>query len=417
MSRTLDRLVGNFESLLRRLPRQTRGEITWDGLVKEITRLMQSDMRLSEMITSHLSDTFARYSSETTLEVFLASIFVESLLFRTKTPVFRRNWVFSRFHAAGRSTHDKIVCRSKAPSEAQLGARPEALRQFLQGEHQEVGAIMLNSLKDELLFKSAYKLCRSIYERRLREHRQDFIGVLAMTMAMQKFVPWMLKYGNTADKVLPSFIWVFNEEEAVSFARALGGTVGPLIRAPGDLPNILNFANFVRVVRAHFAHPSPRIYVTIGPHGSLGYDGESNNVLHVSYFSRQGDLLYDTNACGDAYCAAITLLEWAKRNFQSEIGPDGPSKEMLYFMAVATAAAYCKARDRRGRIDVNTVADLLQDAYLGSAEVGVLDTIAPGKKLPDWIDQDGRARRPPVANFHGVRQALLELLRPQSDRE
>jgi len=44
-----------------------------------------------------------------------------------------------------------------------------------------------------------------------------------------------------------------------------------------------------------------------------------------------------------------------------------PAEEMRYFMAVATAAAYCKARDRRGRIDAKTIRGLLEDTYLEAA--------------------------------------------------
>ncbi len=423
MTRTLDELVRSFEEEILQSLLLSKEQGTWGNAAKAVNHLMESNMRGSEELSSRLSRILARYSSDISLETFLASIYVDSLLFRPQKPIFRRNWVFSRFYSADRSIQDKIICRGKTPQEDKLGAKPEALRELLSGEHESVGAIVLNSLKDERLFKAAYEQYRTIYEKQPDQQRdRDFIGIFAMTGAMQKFLPWLKKEGVIARGKLPSFILIFNEEEAVSFAKELAprAKLEPLMRASGDLPNVLHFAQFVRIVRDYFKPPYPRIYVTTGPRGSLGFDGASNNIIHVSYFSRQGDVLFDTNACGDAYCAAITLLEWAKRNFDRHVGvihpaePFNSAEEMRYFMAVATAAAYCKARDRRGRIDTKTEKDLLQDTYLGSGVVGTVDDIANRAEWPDWIDSEGRAHRPPSADFRSVTPALLRLFNPEA---
>lgn len=186
------------------------------------------------------------------------------------------------------------------------------------------------------------------------------MGILAMTESMQDFTDWMLEDKDSdqrLEKRLPPLILVFNEKEAIGFGEQLSPGLSPLMKSGSDLPNIYKFAHLIREIR-NFFNPIPplRIYVTIGAQGSLGYDAETNEVIYVSCFNRPRDHLYDTNACGDAYCAAVTLLEWGKRNGFG--GGWGGHREMEYFMAVASAAAYCKATDRRGRVDSRTVAGL-----------------------------------------------------------
>ncbi len=411
MSRTFVRMIEGIENrLLHSLPVPQRKSVTVKNVAKKIADLMDKSMYEGESLISRMSRIFAAYSPENCLEVFLASIVVDPLLFRPVEPVFLRNWVFSKFHNAERSTQDKIICRSKAVKEEELGVTADALNGFLgDADHTSVGAIVLNSIKHKQLFKSGYGVYRGIYKQQRYENRNDFVGILAMTKAMQEFVPDMI----ASDPTFPPFILIFNEEEAVTFAKTLGCEVDPILRAPGDLPNVLHFAQIIEVIRRRFEPPFPRIYVTTGPRGSLGFDGVSQKVIQVSYYSRLGDILFDTNSCGDAYCAAITLLEWARRFHGDTLEPyPDPADEMRYFMAVATAAAYCKARDRRGRIDAKTIRGLLEDTYLGSGEIGYLDKILTHQWAPSapWVDEEGRAHRPPTADFRGVRKTLANLL-------
>ena len=416
MSRTFDRMIRKLEAELRHsLSPTERRTVGLDEIGDRVGQLMDENMYEGERLISKISNIFALYSPERCLEVFLASLLIRPFLFRPKEPVYQRNWVFSNFRSGMRSTQDKIICRSKTPTEAELNVTEQALDEFLEkGESDAAGAIVLNSIKHPQMFRSAYSLYRRIEKQRSEEGREDFVGILAMTKAMQAFIPDMLEIADKEDdKCFPPFILIFNETEAVDFAQALPRKkkkpLEPIIRAAGDLPNVFHFAQIVEAIRPRFGAAHPRIYVTTGPRGSLGWDGESNKIIHVSFYSRLGDILFDTNACGDAYCAAVTLLEWRKRCYKGKIGPEDPADEMRHFMAVATAAAYCKARDRRGRIDSRTIRSLLEDTYLGSAEVGLLGPVLQ-KKWPNWIDSEGRAHRPPTADFRRLEPALAELL-------
>jgi len=74
------------------------------------------------------------------------------------------------------------------------------------------------------------------------------------------------------------------------------------------------FAQIVDVHTAVFFEPTmPTILrSTTGPRGSLGFDGVTNKVIQVSYYSRLGDILFDTNSCGDAYCRPLPF--WSGRS-------------------------------------------------------------------------------------------------------
>jgi hypothetical protein len=129
--------------------------------------------------------------------------------------------------------------------------------------------------------------------------------------------------------------------------------------------------------------------------------------------------MYDTNACGDAYCATIALLEWAKRNGYENIAEDTGekdiprnTKEMRYFMAVATAAAYCKATNRRGRVYAAELKELLEYNHLASANVWTVDDLLqvnPNHK-PDCVVLDFRLREPSEACQMRVSRQLDDLI-------
>lgn len=236
MSRTFVDMIRKLEAqLLRSLPASQRHAVSLDDIGARVADIMDTSMYLGERLISNLSEIFALYSPGRCLEVFLASLQVTPLLFRPREPVYQRNWVFSSFRNALRSTQDKIICRSKTPTEAELEVTPAALEQFVfEGENDSTGAIVLNSIKHQQFFKSAYDLYRRIEKKRVAEKRDDFVGVFAMTNAMQKFLPDMLRIAKREDDghFLP-FILIFNESEAVDFVRELGAAHTSSTNRPG----------------------------------------------------------------------------------------------------------------------------------------------------------------------------------------
>ena len=161
-----------------------------------------------------------------------------------------------------------------------------------------------------------------------------------------------------------------------------------------------------------------RIYVTLGPRGSLGVDS-TGRVIHVASYSKPDAVIYDTNTCGDAFCGAIALLEWAKRHgrLPNDLSPKEPDvveseSEMKYFMAVATAAAYCRAVSRRAEVDATEVQDLLDHSYLACKMLDDLFHIhrLAGSGSPD----EGRLKEPSIAVQMGTSRGLSELMAPHS---
>lgn len=363
---------------------------------------------------NRLAEIAARYSPERSLEVYLASLPVEALLHRVKEPKFRRNLVCRRFHAAspGREVNDKIILRGHTND---LPQNEQArIAEVLNLHADQVGAILLNSVKDAQMFKAAYSLCKS-----LTQQSREVVAIFAMTKAMQEFTYWMLQdSSHDMDGKLPPFILVFNETEAHQFAEQLGGSFEPFVDQKDGLPDIKKFAEMALFLRGKFdPEKVPRIYVTLGPLGSLGVDA-SGHVVYVWRFAKSGATIYDTNGCGDAYCAAVALLEWAKRHdhpniakvdFGSELAPS--AHEMEYFMAVATAAAYCKATHRQGRIHTADLKELLQHAHLASVILPTVEDLAnltPATR-PECVDELFRLHEPSPARFHGVTDDLAEL--------
>jgi hypothetical protein len=416
MSRSLPILFKNFEAVRRRviaLPTKYQGK---DNLERAIRDLYESDPVQAEAITSEIAKIASGYAPERSLEVYLASLPVEGVLYRPKVPRFRRNLVFSRFRSAYREIDNKIVLRG-SPSD--LPDEEESqIATLLQARKANIGAVLLNSLKDGPLFRAAYSLYKEAYGT-----NEEVVAILAMTDAMQKHTDWLLK-DRGPDGKFPPFILILNEAEAHRFATLLGEECEPFVHE-GGLPDIRNFAKIALTLLRQFdIGKAPRIYVTLGPRGSLGVDGTSN-VVYVSSFARRGATIYDTNACGDAYCAAISMLEWAKRqkdpsshkhpniadvDFGRNQHPG--AEEMRYFMAVATAAAYCKATNRRGRVYSADVKDLLQHNHLASV---VLPSVTELAKLeqhrrPDCVDENFRLREPAEARYIGVTEELSRLI-------
>ncbi len=366
----------------------------------------------AENYTNDLAEIVADHAPDRSLEVYLASLPVEGMLYRTKEPRFRRNLVFSRVHSAYREVNNKIILRG---SSSDLPDHEEQrIASLLNLHNDDVGAILLNSVKDGQMFKAAYCFYKSLHDQ-----GNDVVAILAMTEAMQKFTKWMLEPANCDEKgKLPPFILVFNETEAQNFTNKLGGNFAAFMEEDG-LPDIKKFAELAIFLRGKFdPEKVPRIYVTLGPRGSLGIDA-SGHVIYAWIFSKSGATIYDTNACGDAYCAAIALLEWAKRhghpniakvNFQCDMAPS--AHEMEYFMAVATAAAYCKATNRHGRVRSADLKDLLQHHHLASIILPTAEELAniTAVTCPECADANFRLREPSQARFHDITDDLIELL-------
>ena len=410
MSRSLPILLQKFESIrgeIGRAPEKQRGK---ESLARYLRDLYEANPVQAESITSRLATIASNYAPERSLEVYLASLPVEGVLHRPTVPRFRRNLVFSRFRSAYREVDNKIVLRG---SPSALPDEEEAkIANLLHAHESGVGAMLLNSLKDGPLFRAAYSLYKRAYSLDDR-----VVAILAMTDAMQQFTEWLVN-DKGPDAKFPPFILILNETEAYRFAMKLGGNCEPFVKEDG-LPDICKFAEIAITLLSHFdLRKTPRLYVTLGARGSLGVDG-AGNVVYVSSFSKRGATVYDTNACGDAYCAAIALLEWAKRNGYQNIADvdfgrnrHPGAEEMRYFMAVATAAAYCKATNRRGRVYAADVKDLLQHNHLASVILPPVRELVnlTADTRPDCVDENFRLREPAEARFIPVTRQLSSLI-------
>jgi hypothetical protein len=413
MSRSLPILIQKLEKIRKNIniPNDKSG-VGRKSLARQLSDLYDKDPIKAEITTNEIAATASNYSPERSLEIYLASLPVESVLYRPKNPRFRRNWVFSHFRTASREVDNKIIL--KGTPDAIPDAEEGRIKDLLESNNTGVGAIMLNSLKDGPLFRAAYSLYKKSYE-----NGEDVVAIFAMTKAMQEFTEWMLKNKDRKGN-LPPFILILNESEAHSLANKFGGKTEPFMKED-ELPDIEKFAQIALTIWSKFdVRCVPRIYVTLGPRGSLGVD-RGGNVVYVSCYAKSGATIYDTNACGDAYCSAIALLEWAKRHgkFNSSIAKVDPNdplespEEMRYFMSVATAAAYCKATNRRGRVYAADIKDLLQYNHLASVilpHVRSLAELTKDIRRPDCIDADNRLREPACAMQVGITDALNNLI-------
>jgi hypothetical protein len=155
----------------------------------------------------------------------------------------------------------------------------------------------------------------------------------------------------------------------------------------------------------------PELYVTLGARGCLGVE-DNGTIWYAKCFSKPKASIFDTNTCGDAFCAAITLLEWAKWDEQASEAPF--LGRMSNWMALATGAAYSRATNRLGRVDSNEVYDLLGHHYLPGQRLGNWQQIAKGEpgrlgdpsnaKIPDTSGEFSRLMSfPPRTGAAGTR--------------
>ncbi|WP_321476981.1 hypothetical protein [uncultured Paludibaculum sp.] len=351
---------------------------------------------------SSATHVLATYSADRYLEVYLDSLSVEAVLHQPVQPEFRRNFVISRVRTSNRETDNKIVCRGSTVSDT-AGAESDLLA-LLNGRSTEIGAILVDSIKSKELFNAAYSLCKL---------NPDMLVIFALTKSMQKIADALVKdlRGGTPPS---NCVLLFNEMEVQNFAHLCSPSdiLEPFMTKPEDIPNLKYFAQTVHAILKNCPQP-PRVYVTLGPRGSLGVD-EYRQVVYVGAYTKQKATVFDTNTCGDAFCGAVSLLEWAKRFGQGlqRLAPENaatsPWEEMRYFMAVATAAAYSRATSRLGRVDRREVEDLLRNSYLGSEVLGPLGGVRAGKSK--LCDEHGFLVKPSNAYFVGIESGLAQLM-------
>ncbi len=386
-------------------------QLTQPLIAAEICTWLTTQPARAEAALGAVAAQLALVRPEACLDVYLASLPVQALLYRSGSALSRRNLVFTRFSRGSQATHDKIICRS---SFLRLQGEDDerAIGRLLDdGGAAEMGAIVLNSLKDAALFCAAYRFYLKAWST-----NPNMVGILAMTTPMQAFTEWLKEQHDQGP--FPPFILIFNQEEALAFVTRLQPTLAdslPSLRrgASGAL-DLTTLGKIAQALRAHFPQdPMPRIYITLGSQGSLGVDS-TGEVVYVSCFTRPHETVFDTNACGDAYCAAITLLEWAKRHGRLHLAPvdldndaAARAKEMEYFMAVATAAAYAKATHHSGRVDGARVIDILSHTHLASDRLVPIHDLAKGI-APRWVTEG--LGQPPRATMFAVTPALAQLL-------
>lgn len=354
-----------------------------------------------------IATVFAKYSADRFLEIFLAVSSIDSALYRTSDPKFRRNLVFSRVHSSNQEIDNKIICRGgrlvdKSDDNTKIYG-------MLEKHINDVSVILFNSLKNAAFFDAAYELYKSSSKK-----LPKLVGVFAMTEGMKKVSGALIRdIRNRQD--LPPLVFVFNEEEFYGFAKEFNSELENFMDTPDDVPNIVKFAKIATAIIRDITGERPKIYVTLGQRGSLGvyHDGR---VIYVSGFSKPKATIFDTNACGDAYCGVIALLEGAKKNGYTDVGKssatssgDDGVKEMMYFMSVATAAAYSKATNRLGDVDAAEVQDLLSNFYLGVGILGTVFDLAKGQSI--FIDESDRLLLPENASLMKVNPDLDILMR------
>jgi fructose-1-phosphate kinase PfkB-like protein len=397
---SLDVVVDTLEKLV--VPR-----MPFEKIQTLRSAVQPEDCAAAEERLGRVATALAKAGADSCLDVYLASLPVRPGLYRPPAPTFRRNLVLSRFYCASRETHDKIIFRSNFPRLEGLPAEQAISRLLSAYGAEEVGAVLLNSIKDPALFHAGYQ-----FYLQAQAKNPNVLGILAMTKPMQAFTGW-LRERHGQDK-FPPFILIFNQDEALSFASAFQSGLKPMMSASRGMPDFKAFGEIAQVLRAQFPiDPMPRIYITLGAQGSLGVDS-TGEAVYVACYTRPHDTILDTNACGDAYCAAITLLEWAKRNGYADLtnidmhDAEARVKEMQHFMAVATAAAYCKATDRYGRSAGARVTDVLMHTHLASDRLLQVHDLAKGL-APEWASH-GWIGHPPDARIFAVTPTLARLL-------
>ena len=368
-----------------------------------MTNALDQQVKLELSGNGNVVDTLAKYSGDKYLEVYLASLAVEPALYRPKVPQFRLNWVFCRVWGSEREINNKIICRGNT-SLITEGADGDIFA-LLNSRRDEVGLIQLNSVSSRELFEAAYKVYKST----------GAVGVFALTDRMQAVADALVGDLRNGTLGTQPCILVFNEKEVVNFSKRFGYDGEPFMKSDEDIPNLTRFGQIGKAILGSLRRDSDvRVYVTAGPRGSLGVDS-TGNAIYVSSFAKPKAVIIDVNTCGDAYCGTVALLEWAKRvNPNLELGSpgEGPASEMMYFMAVATATAYCRATSRRGSVDWNDVDDLLQHSYLARTELGdLIHVVGTGRSR--FTDGYGRLKFLDTAKNVEIKPGLMQLVSPQ----
>jgi hypothetical protein len=373
---------------------------------------------LAEKTLDDLARLAATYSPQRSLEVFLASLDVDMAMYTPDKPQFRRNWVIRQFGNNRKLINDKIILRGQyetltAPTEDHVlvALKPHLAQGFT--------CLVLNSLKDEVLVKAACKAFNDRCDEFPKDVQyENVVAVVAMTRGMQR-------YAETLEKELARkpLILVFNADELVSFAKTLAGDkltlelqaeLEPFAKRD-EPPNVYAFAKILKVIKENWGKGTlPRLYITLGSDGSLGYDEMDNKILYVAAYASKTPVI-DTNGCGDAYCAAVALMEWAVRSGYTDIA-NGDSKaktseQMLHFMAFATAASYARATNRRGQIDRSEVIEFYAEHYLGRTEIGTLEAVVNQAWVNvQGVDANWNLLRPKEGVTHTLPNSLEQLL-------
>lgn len=374
------------------------------------------------------SEMLAEFSASRYLEVYLATLFVSHLLYdpgpnKRKA---RRNWVFSRIRGATQEMTDKIICR---PGEADGKKRKQSAAVVKKDRHKEekritkivkirtagTNVIFLNSLKNQSLFNTAYEEIK----REFKDYEAE-VAILAMTESMQQISGELDSDIKRGGRNAPPLILIFNEKEFFNYAEKFDKKLENFMSSADDIPHMLKFAKVAQAILANVPAPCPRIYVTLGSKGSLAIEGfHSYDMVYVGTFTKPKSTVFDTNACGDAYSGTIALLEWAKRNGYRNVGltdqttlrPRSYVHEMEYFMGVATAAAYSKATNRFGEVDVNEVKDLLEHSHLASDNLGAVHGLTDSDPQPTCVDRTGRLKTPLNSKLMKITEDLERLLK------
>jgi hypothetical protein len=161
---------------------------------------------------SNVIELLARNSADRYLEVYLSSLGVEPRLYYPKKPEYRRIWVFRRVRGTAAEIDTKIICRGlTAPNP---GMSPASIMEQVRSglDRNSIGVILFNSLKDQVLFDTAYDLYKTW---------GDIPGVFVMTEGMQKIATNLIKDPGNG-RCLPPCILMFNEDEFCKLAHTFG---------------------------------------------------------------------------------------------------------------------------------------------------------------------------------------------------
>src|SRR2546423_1488702 len=156
-----------------------------NSLVTLLNSLYKNDPVQAELITRQIAAIAADYSPEHSLAVYLASLSVESVLYRPETTRFRRNWVFSRFRGASREVNNKIILKGNFIPLSE--EEEDKVVELLRASKNNVGAILINSLKDGPLFRAAYSVCKE------KCKDENFVAGLAVRGDQHNFLRVLIK--------------------------------------------------------------------------------------------------------------------------------------------------------------------------------------------------------------------------------